>query len=179
MPEIGHNSELTPEQKSALMMHHIRQIMNINDQIAPLVAERKKIRKLAQSDGFKLSTIDAALRLLQLEDQQIFVDEIKELIEVAQSFNALPPGTQTDLFNDRRPAKERAYDEGKLAGMSGEDPQAPYGPDTQIAQSWLAGWHEGQRIMREELQKAMEKKSMEVEQKDPDFDNTAQTEAAE
>jgi len=159
MTDIGHNSELTPEQKSALRMHHVRRLLELEEEMQPLRERRKQIRAEAKGDGFKLSEIDAAIRLSTMEDTSIFVAEIKELIEIAKAFNALPPGEQGDLFPDRRPADERCFDEGKVAGLAGKNPEPPYGADSKQGQAWMKGWHEGQRIMREELQAAMEKRN--------------------
>ncbi|WP_011580537.1 MULTISPECIES: ribosome modulation factor [Chelativorans] len=159
MTDIGHNSELTTEQKSALRMHHVRRLLELEEEMQPLRERRKQIRAEAKGDGFKLSEIDAAIRLSTMEDTSIFVAEIKELIEIAKAFNALPPGEQGDLFPDRRPANERCFDEGKVAGLAGKNPEPPYGADSKQGQAWMKGWHEGQRIMREELQAAMEKRN--------------------
>jgi ribosome modulation factor len=181
--QTGHNSgELTPAEKSALRMHHIRQLLGIADRLKPIMEERKKARALAKADGFKLSEIDAGLRLATMDDQNIFVEEIKELIEIAKAFNALPPGEQGDLFPDRRPVEERAFDEGKVAGLAGKDPDPLYDASSDMGQAWMKGWHEGQRIMREDLLSAMEKKNAQKDElikgsEDPGFDEE-QDEAA-
>lgn len=158
--DVGHNSgELTPAERSALRMHHIRHLLDIADRLKPIMEERKKARALAKTDGFKLSEIDAGIRLATMEDQSIFVAEIKELIEIAKAFNALPPGEQGDLFPDRRPVDERCFDEGKVAGMEGKNPSSPYAVPSEQDQSWLRGWHDGQRVMREDLLAAMQKRN--------------------
>jgi ribosome modulation factor len=158
--EVGHNSkELTSEERAALRMHHIRQLLKVEDDMKPLRELRKKIRAEAKGDGFKLAEIDAGIRLATMEDQSIFVAEIKELIEIARSFNALPPGGQGDLFPDRRPKDEKRFAEGKQAGLEGRNPEPPYGVDSPDGQAWMSGWHEGQRIMRDDLLSAMQKRA--------------------
>lgn len=188
MGEPGHNSgELTADQKSALRMHHVRQLLAVAEEMQPLLERRKKLRATAKADGFKLSEIDAALRLSTMDDMSIFVDEIKELIEIAKAFNALPPGEQGDMFPDRRPVDEKRFDEGKVAGLSGKNPEPPYGADSPDGQRWLQGWHEGQRIMRDELEAAMTKKNAvknelikgDSDDGDPFEDEDEQLEAAE
>jgi ribosome modulation factor/uncharacterized membrane protein len=159
-PGIGDNSgELTDEQRRALRMHHVRALLDINDRLKPLKDERKQARALAKADGFKLSEIDAAMRLATMEDTSIFVAEIHELIEIAKAFNALPPGEQGDLFPDRRPADERCFDEGKVAGLAGKQPEPPYGADSPNGQAWLKGWHAGQQVMRDTLEADMNRKN--------------------
>jgi ribosome modulation factor/uncharacterized protein (UPF0335 family) len=156
----GHNSgELSASERAALRMHHIRALLKVEEDMKPLRDLRKKIRGEAKGDGFKLAEIDAGIRLATMEDQSIFVAEIKELIDIARHFNALPPGENGDLFPDPRPLDEKRYDEGKQAGLEGKNPESPYGPDSPDGQQWLKGWHEGQRIMRDDLQAAMEKRN--------------------
>lgn len=154
----GHNGgkELTPDERTALRMHHVRKLLEIADRMKPIRDERKTARATAKADGFKLSEIDAAIRLATMDDMGIFVDEIRELIEIAKAFNALPPGEQGDLFPDRRPAEEKAFDAGKVAGLEGKNPEPPAGFDPS---KWMDGWHDGQRVMRENLQSAMEKRN--------------------
>lgn len=158
-PGMGHNSELTADERSALRMHHIQALLRVDEAMKPLRDERKKIRSTAKGDGFKVTELDAGVRLATMEDVSIFVQEIHELIEIAKAFNALPPGEQGDMFPDRRPANEKAFDEGKVAGMEGKNPEPPYGADSKKGQKWLEGWHDGQRVMREDLQAAMEKRN--------------------
>lgn len=159
-PQAGHNSkELTANEKAALRMNHIRQLLKVEQDMKPLRDLRKKLRAEAKGDGFKLAEIDAGMRLATMEDQSIFVDEIKELIAIAQAFNALPPGEQGSLFPDRRPKDERVFEEGKQAGLAGKNCEPPYGADSKDGQHWMDGWHEGQRIMREDLETAMSKRN--------------------
>lgn len=166
----GHNggAELTDTERRALRMHHVKQLLAMEERIKPLREQRKKLRATAKADGFKLSEIDAAMRLATMEDQSIFVAEIKEMIEIAQAFNALPPGGQGDMFPDRRPMDEKCFDEGYVAGMEGKNPDPPYGADTKKGQDWLKGWHEGQRVMRDDLQSAMEKRNAASAERDDD-----------
>lgn len=178
--EAGHNSALSPSERSALRMHHIRALLKVEEDMQPLRDLRKKIRAEAKGDGFKLAEIDAGIRLATMEDQSIFVEEIKELIDIARHFNALPPGENGDLFPDLRPVDERCFDEGKVAGLADKNPEPPYGAYSEHGQAWIRGWHEGQRIMREDLQAAMEKRNAAKdelikggEDEDPEFDEAA------
>lgn len=167
----GHNGgkELTPDERAALRMYHVRKLLEIADRMKPILDERKSARATAKADGFKLSEIDAAIRLATMEDTDIFVAEIKELIEIAKAFNALPPGEQGDLFPDRRPADEKAFDAGKVAGLAGKNPEPPAGFEPS---KWMDGWHDGQRVMRENLQSAMEKRNAASGTADEEDDET-------
>ncbi len=152
----GHNHELSPQEHRALRMHHVMELNRIDEEMEPLKAKRKKIRKLAKADGFKLFEIDAAHRLLNLEDPNIFVDELNSMIDIAKSFNVLPPGEQGDLFPDRRPSQEKSFDAGKVAGLAAHEPKAPDGLDEQ---KWMEGWHAGQEEMAAALKASMERKN--------------------
>ncbi|GGB00227.1 hypothetical protein GCM10011491_30550 [Brucella endophytica] len=147
-------------------MDILKQLLSVEEDMKPLRDLKKKIRAEAKGYGFKLSEIDTGMRLMTMEDQSIFVAEIEQLIEIAQAFNALPPGEQGNLFPDRRPADERAFAAGKQAGLEGKNCEAPAGYD---APKWTDGWHEGQRIMRDELQVAMEKRNTALADNDPGF----------
>lgn len=159
-PAAGHNSkELTANERAALRMHHVRQLLDVQERLKPIFEERKKMRATAKADGFKLTEIDAAIRLATMEDQSIFVAEIHELIAIAQAFNALPPGEQGNLFPDRRPKDDQAFEEGRQAGLAGKNCDPLHGTETELGQRWIEGWHEGQRIMREDLEAAMLKRN--------------------
>lgn len=153
MAEAGHNSGTTEaDQRAARRMIFVEKLLSIQAKMEPLLKERKQVRAEAKGE-FKLSEIDAAIRLATMEDQSIFVDEIKELIAIAQAFNALPPGEQGSLFPDRRDADEKAFDDGKTAGINGKSAEVPYGFKPE---KWVEGWHAGQAIRRDELQRDME-----------------------
>jgi hypothetical protein len=153
----GHNSgEQTAQERSADRMVIVRRLLDIQERMKPLLDERKKVRSEAKAN-FKLAEIDAAIRLATMEDQTIFVEEIKELIEIAKAFNALPPGEQGSLFPDRRDADERAYDAGLVAGLAGATGIAP--PSGFDPGRWMEGWTEGQKRLGDAMQRDMERRA--------------------
>jgi ribosome modulation factor len=153
--DIGHNSNREADERRARLAIIVGKLLEVDARMQPLRDERKTIRAEAKAE-FKLAMIDAAVRISTMEDQSIFVDEIKELIEIAKAFNALPPGEQGDLFPDRRDGAERAFDEGKVAGLNGKNPEAPDGFDPT---KWMDGWHAGQEVRRDEMQRDMERRN--------------------
>lgn len=150
----GHNSgEVSDaEKRSGDRMVIVNQLLDVERRMKPLRDERKEIRAKAKAQ-FKLAEIDAAIRLATMDDQSIFVEEIKELIAIAQAFNALPPGEQGSLFPDRRDSDERSFDAGKVAGLAGKNCEPPAGFDPS---RWAEGWHDGQYVVREAIQRDME-----------------------
>ena len=158
MAQAGHNSSLTDKERRALRMHHIKAVAAENAKVKAANDDRKKVKGLAKADGFKMSEIDAGVRLMEMEDTDIFMSEIAELYGIAQDFGVIP-AAQMDFFEDRRPLVDRAKDEGLAAGLQGKDPVSPYGSGSAEDQAWMAAWHEGQEEMRTQLQSAMEKRN--------------------
>lgn len=158
-PETGHNSgELTPSEARALHMHHFRLIDAQKTIVKAAQDDLKKLRKTAKADGLVMADLDFMARCAALEDPTIAPAEILRRAEIASWF-ALPVNFQPDMFTDRMPIDERAYEEGIAAGLQGKDPVAPYDATSNPGQRFLAGWHEGQRQMRDELEAAMTKRN--------------------
>lgn len=154
----GHNSELTPSEWRALHFHHFRQIEDQKAKVKEAQDALKKLRKTAKADGCVMADLDYMARCAELEDPSIVPEEIRRRAEIASWF-ALPVNYQPDMFADRTPLDDRAFEEGKAAGLAGKNPEGPYDAASSAGQRWLEGWHEGQRIMREDLQSAMEKRN--------------------
>ena len=157
--DVGHNSgELTPAEGRALMFHHFRLIEAQKVVVKAAQDDLKKLRKTAKADGLVMADLDFMARCADLEDPTIAPAELKRRAEIASWF-ALPVNFQPDMFTDRMPLDDRAYEEGIAAGLQGKDPVAPYDQASGTGQKWLQGWHEGQRQMRDDLLAAMEKRN--------------------
>lgn len=156
MTTAGHNSELSVGEQRALMFHHFNSIEAQKAKVKEAQDALKKLRKTAKADGIVMADLDYMARCAALEDPDIVPAEILRRAEIASWF-ALPVNFQPNMFDDRTPLEDRAFEEGKAAGLLGKSPTAPY--DGTAGQNWLQGWHEGQRIMREDLQSAMEKRN--------------------
>lgn len=187
MASAGHNSgELTPAESRALMFHHFNLIEAQKLKVKAEQDALKKLRKTARADGLIMADLDYMARCADLEDPNIAPYELRRRAEIASWF-ALPVNFQPDMFTDRMPLDDRAYEEGVAAGLQGKDPTAPYDAASQAGQRWLEGWHEGQRQMREDLEAAMSKRNAEkvaaadelISGHDDPFADTDQLEAAE
>lgn len=159
MDMTGHNSnELTPKERKALLMHHMRAI---SAQVAICDREneeRKRLRKLAKADGIPLTDIDYGLRVLEIDDPDIITNELERHRELADWFG-VPLYTQATMDFDREPAVDRARREGRAAGAMGKDNDPPYGEGTAQASAWREGWQEEQADMLASLGAAMEKRN--------------------
>lgn len=101
------------------------------------------------------------------------VKDIKDLVAIEENENAetdakveierkmriyrwagLPIGHQTDMFTpDLRPIAEKAYEEGKNAGLNGEVCQPPHGGGTEAYHEYVRGWHDGQAALASLIKK--------------------------
>jgi len=164
----GHNSnDLTPDERKALFMEHMRKVSAQQAICDRENEERKRLRKVAKTDGILLADLDYGLRILKVEDPTIIIEELKRRSEIAFWF-ALPIGTQTDMFDsfEREPAVDRAFREGMTAGSLGKDCNPPYGAPSAVHDSWKDGWRQSQDKMAQDLQSAMEKKNADIHKKE-------------
>lgn len=174
MAEAGHNSKnLTENERKSLFFHHMRKRMAHNAELAELNAAKKADGKTAQADGIVLGDLDYAIKALNADDKVTVTDRYIAHGEVLSWLN-LVPGFQTDLLRDRAPAIERIEGEGELAGLAGLDAKSPYDLGSNEDLAWLRGWSNGQAIMRDNLQNAMEKINATMEDEDPDFADAAE-----
>ena len=146
---VGHNSlaALTDDQQRALLLQGIQKIEVIEKRKAQTVAELRNERKKLIADGFTSKQIDFCLRLRD-QDPKEAAAEFAGAIQVAH-WLAHPIGRQMGLFEDvdRTPGVERAYEEGKTAGMEGASRSPPYDASTQQGQQWLRGHADGQAVL--------------------------------
>lgn len=176
----GHNShELTPDERKALMMHHMQGIIAQQDICDAANEERKRRRKLAKADGIALADIDYALRVLKIDDAQIIVDELSRHHEVAKWFG-IPLGAQAEFDFEREPAVERAFREGAVAGSLGKDNDPPYGSPSALYDAWRDGWRQAQDTMLDDFKKASEKLKAQRDDKgvDAELDEKTETEGS-
>jgi ribosome modulation factor len=157
MDMSGHNSnELTPAERKALMMHHMRAISAQQAICDRENEERKRLRKVAKTDGISLADVDYGLRILKIETPEIILDELRRHRELAEWFG-LPILTQAEFDFEREPAVDRAFREGAVAGSLGRDMNPPYGSPSALYDSWKDGWRQAQDQMLADFASANEK----------------------
>lgn len=157
MSDVGHNSELTPTERKALMMDHYRQIGEAKDALDEARKEYNKRRKLAKADKIKLADIDFMFRCAEVDDADIIVDDLKRRAEIASWF-ALPVDFQPDMFGDfeREPGVDRARREGRAAGATGQGSN-PYDENSPQGRAWAEEWSAEQKKLRDAAQARMER----------------------
>jgi ribosome modulation factor len=178
----GHNSSgLTDDQVQALTRQHSEKRAHLLELEKTAKANRMNFDKVIKSDlGAKgLADIKLLAELETEEGETKFKEEMERQARVAR-WAGLHVGMQGSLFDeDRRPIADRAYEEGKRAGLAGKDAKPPHAPGTEAHNEWMRGWHDGQAVLAAGFKKK-EPQSELVKSEDPkppsgpdDFDHSA------
>lgn len=150
------NSELTDDEKRALLLQHKSAYCIALADKKAADAEFKNICKKAKAECGKdaVAEIKDALALEEPGGKMALEAEIARKHRVAR-WMGLPVGAEPMMFEmvDRRPAVDIAYDQGKAGGMTGVTAQPPYDTSVPQYQRWLEGWHDGQEIIASAFKK--------------------------
>lgn len=145
---VGHNSEMTPEQRHTRFMRYYGEMREFDEKIASLTGKRRSLLKQAKDDGFKKWEFDFAKKLEGDEDNSLVQRRNRET-ELAAFFKH-PIGTQMTLpleeSIDRRPVEERAYDQGKSDGMANKPLKEPPFAQGAGREEYTKGWHDGRAL---------------------------------
>jgi hypothetical protein len=138
---VGHNSQLTDEEKRALTFHHAKAYDAADAMVEKAKNDRASVVDLAKADlghGAKADIKDLLTANTPAKMKAVF-DRVQRLARWA----GLPVGSQTQLF-EKTPD---SFEDGKVAGMSGDKCEPPKEFAQDSAQKWISGWHEGQTIL--------------------------------
>lgn len=146
-PGVGHNSELSDEERRALTLHHMRLYEAADALVEKAKSDRTAVADLAKSDLGKGALAD-------IKDMMLYGDpkKMKGVLDRTQRLArwlGLPVGTQAQLFE----VKVDHAEEGKTAGMSGLPCQPPKSLAVDASQKWIAGWGEGQSVLASAFKK--------------------------
>lgn len=140
-PGPGHNSTLTDEEKRALTFHHARAYEAADAMVEKAKKDRAAVVDLAKADlgkGAKADIVDLLTANTPAKMKAVF-----ERVQRLARWAGLPVGEQAQLF-ERAPD---SFEDGKVAGMSGEKCEPPLSLPQESFQRWIAGWHDGQTIL--------------------------------
>lgn len=149
MSEQGSNSTITADHRRARSYHHKGVIQALLKKEAKAKAAVKSAKKLAEGEGIPWSTVQDLIALGTPEGEARIRAELQRRITVF-SWEDFDSGTQFsfDDIPNRAPLTERAFEEGKRAGMEATDRKSPYDvPDASNA--WLDGYTAGQTLLME------------------------------
>lgn len=170
--KIGDNSKiLTEKERLALFGHHVRTDIKLATEIEALKVEKKANRKLAQNDGFPASKLDHFVRVLSAEDKQKPVDKMRSERENLIWLGLIQDDPNGDLLADRATKEQRIFAAGQAIGLVAGDRVSGYDGGSVDDKTWLSGYDDGQRIVRENLQSAMEKLNAEKATDQPPADD--------
>ena len=157
---IGHNgppAELTEDQKQALALHHKAAYEAKLAAKKKADADLKNACKLAKAeitwtDGVGLIK---DMILAESEEGEAELRARMKRAALAAKYVAAPLGSQFDMFDDedRTPAVERAFAEGKRDGMADKPLSNPYDASVPQADQYAEGWHEGRKARAEAQRK--------------------------
>lgn len=142
-------AELDDDQKQALFFQHLKKVRGLREKIASLSGELRAAYKLAKSDlGADARASIADALLLETDEGQAKMEAaIARQARIAR-WMAVPLGAQPDFFNtDLAPATDRAFAAGKAARLQGQPLKPPHDPSVPQYDSWITGWHEGERVL--------------------------------
>lgn len=140
-----HNA-MTDDQEQKLTRDHAARRQQLLKAETDAKAARLKFDKVIKSDlgEFGLANIKLLEKLESEKGEQEIKEDLERRAKVAR-WAGLQVGTQGSLFEeDRRSMNEKAFEEGKRAGLKGADPKSPYTGEAQ--QEYMKGWHSGQAV---------------------------------
>jgi len=142
----GHNGP-TDEDRQVLFHQHFKTYVKAKTEVDAATARFRNACKLARAECGQdaVKRFRRAVELSTPEGEQRVRDELGMIVEVAKWVGS-PVGTQFsfELEPDRTPAVDRAREDGKRAGLAGEQRKPPHAPGTAQEQAWLEGHGIGQ-----------------------------------
>lgn len=155
-------AELNDDQKAALFHDHLRNYRNRLDILATARKEHdtekanvRNFLKLAKAEGTSEADLKFALGLETDGGEAAFKALVERQITLAR-WTAKEAGFQGALFaEDRTPAVDKAYVEGKAACMADKPRRPPYSTNTEQERAWFTGYDDGQAVLSKGFRKPL------------------------
>lgn len=139
--------QMSPEEKALFMGKggHLEQVIAARAKLATANSNLRKLYKTAKADGFLKPDFDVAVSVGTPEGEAKIKSDITRILRVARAMGS-DLGEQLDMFAEpvRKPAADRAYDEGQNASLQGLTLTPPYDPSTEQYREFARGWHDDQ-----------------------------------
>jgi len=137
----------TDEQNRALFLHHLSKVADLKDKVAKATANLRNAYKTAKADGFLKVDFDCAFEIQAADGEKKKKAAIARNLQIARWLGC-DLGAQLDLFSqdERVPAEDRAYEEGKTDSMSGKSAKPSYDPSTPQHGRYMQGYHDATEI---------------------------------
>jgi hypothetical protein len=150
--EARKNSELTADERRALHFRHCAEYERALQVKKLADAGLKNVGKRIKAESDSVAKCKQTIQARTPQGEAELRAEIEQTLEVLR-WSGVAVGETAEMFADRRPADEKAYEEGKMAGLRGETCKPPHDPATPAAQEWIRGHGAGQSILMESFQK--------------------------
>jgi ribosome modulation factor len=150
----GHNRpELTEDEQRALTYSWKKKWEAQQAVVAKAKSDLRAIEDGAKSELGKNAVKDIKeMILIEMPGGNASVQAaIERQLKLARWVNS-PVGSQFEFFEDRTPAEDRAFEEGKTAGLMGLPRKSPYHPSLPQHQRWIDGWHAGNEVLLSDFQ---------------------------
>ena len=149
--------ELTPEETFALASQWRKQVVAQRNAVKEAKADYdsekstlrdlyKKVKAEIGAEGLERVKMLANLEIGGETAAEALRAEIQNMTWVAQWANAFE-GKQLELMPDLRPIADRAFEDGKKAGLAGDSFNPRYGQGTEAYHRFQEGWQAGQDIL--------------------------------
>lgn len=173
-PTVGHNSgALTEDQERALHYKHCREYEIALMKKKEVDASFRNTCKLIKSEGDSVVRVKKTIEARTPEGEAKLRTEVEETAQVLR-WAGTQIGTTKDFFpDDPAPAEDRAFQEGKRAGLNAESRSAPYDSSVPQSAAWYRGYDEGQTVLQSAFAAQANAKKAEEE-----FDDLPEEEAA-
>ena len=154
--DSNHN-QLSDEEKTILLIQGVKEIEQLLEKQHEITANIRNARKRLKSDGFATEVVNYALYLRKTDPEQA-LEQHRQQLRIAK-WLAHPIGSQASFDLDQ--PVDRAFDEGKAAGLAGLNQESSYHPGSPEGQRWIDGWNSGQETLMAHIQKKQDEDDME------------------
>jgi len=136
------------DQDRALFLQALPKIGALKAALNTANANLRNAYKQAKADGFSKGDFDEAFKMQGAEGEKVKKAAISRSLRIAR-WLGMDLGAQLDMFeqDERVPAADRAFEEGKSQAMQGISAKCDYAPETEQHRKFMEGWHAGQAIL--------------------------------
>ena len=154
---MGHNSELTEQERQALWGHHVKKRIEIIRELEAIKAREKLLKADAKNDGVSEKELKDFLDCMLTDDPQKKVDQFNMLKKNRIRLGLIMDDRGADLLADRVTTEQMIYAAGVEAGLAGLNDACKHTVGSSDYSVWRDGYAEGQSILMENIKSAMEK----------------------
>ena len=146
------NSELTEDERRALHFRHCSEYERALAAKKTADAGLKNVGKRIKAENDSVAKCKQTIQARSPQGEAELRAEIEQTAEVLR-WSGVQVGETAEMFADRRPSDETAFEHGKISGLKGERASSPHDPGTPAFAKWMDGWQAGQASLMTSFQK--------------------------